>query len=97
MRRRARVDANQKQIVACLRAAGATVEHLHTVGAGVPDLLVGYMGRNYCLEIKGEGGELTPDQVAWFDRWDGQAAVVRTAEEACLAIGLPVVEQSGNA
>ena len=45
MRRAARVDANQPELVAQLRGIpGLTVQHLHAVGAGCPDLLVGYMG-----------------------------------------------------
>ncbi len=52
MRRAANVDRNQPEIVAALRAAGATVEYLHAVGGGCPDLLVGYRGANYVLEVK---------------------------------------------
>lgn len=36
-RRKARVDANQSEVVAAFRAAGATVQHLHMVGGGCPD------------------------------------------------------------
>lgn len=36
-RRKARVDANQSEVVAALRAVGATVQHLHMVGGGCPD------------------------------------------------------------
>ena len=48
----ARVDANQPVIVAALRAIGATVQHLHAVGQGCPDILVGYDGVNFLMEIK---------------------------------------------
>lgn len=53
----------------------------------MPDLLVGYQGRNYLLEIK-DGGKvpsarkLTPDQVAWHDAWRGAVCVVTSPEEA---------------
>jgi len=36
----ARTDANQSEIVAGLRAIGATVQPLHAVGKGCPDLMV---------------------------------------------------------
>ena len=36
-----RVDSNQPEIVATLRGMGCSVQHLHAVGKGVPDLLVG--------------------------------------------------------
>lgn len=51
-----RVDANQRSIVADLRAIGATVEDLHEVGDGCPDIAVGFRGQNYLFEIKTESG-----------------------------------------
>jgi len=47
-----RVDANQKEIVKALRDRGASVLHLHQVGGGCPDILVGYAGYNFLIEIK---------------------------------------------
>ena len=44
MRRASKVDANQHAIVKLLRRLGATVQHLHHVGSGCPDLLVGAPG-----------------------------------------------------
>ncbi len=41
--------------LAHLRQAMAEVEHLHMVGKGCPDILVGYKGKNVLLEIKKEG------------------------------------------
>ena len=49
MRRQAKVDANQSDIVAGLRSIGATVQPLHAVGKGCPDLLIGYRGDNYAI------------------------------------------------
>ena len=40
-----RVDNNQTQIVKALRDMGCTVEHLHAVGKGCPDIIVGFKGR----------------------------------------------------
>lgn len=82
-----KVDANQRDIVAALRQAGATVQHLHAVGKGCPDLLVGFRMRNYLLEVKTETGELTGDQVHWFSKWNGQCSVVRTVDQALKTIG----------
>jgi Holliday junction resolvase len=87
---RKKVDRNQKEIVQALRAAGATVELLHTVGAGVPDLMVGVNQTNYLLEVKTAKGKLTKDQVVWHAAWKGQVAVVRTVEEALAVIGAEV-------
>ena len=47
-----RVDMNQPEIVADLRGIGATVQHLHMVGKGCPDILVGFRGNNWLFEIK---------------------------------------------
>lgn len=92
-RRAAAVDANQSAIVADLRAIFATVELLHGVGQGCPDLLVGYQGANYLLEVKDEDKppskrKLTPDQVVWNRDWRGQVAVVKNSQEAFAAIGV---------
>jgi hypothetical protein len=83
----AKIDTNQPAIVEELRQVGASVESLARVGAGVPDLLVGFRERTYLLEIKTDRGALTDDQRAWLARWRGQAAVVRSADEALKAIG----------
>lgn len=89
MRRRAKVDDNQKEVVQALRAAGCSVQSLATTGAGVPDLLVGYGGQNYLLEVKNPQGRnrLTPAQKEWHAKWRGQCAVVRSVQEAFSAIG----------
>ena len=93
MRRAAKIDRNQPEIVAALRKAGCTVESLAAVGKGVTDLLVGRAGIKYLLEVKdGEKPpserKLTPDQEEWHAGWRGQKAVVNTIEEALEAVGL---------
>lgn len=86
--RKAKADNNQREIAAALRDAGASVEHLHMVGRGVPDLLVGIRGKNYLLEVKGQKGETTPAQDKWHGAWRGEAAIVRSPQDALAAIGL---------
>lgn len=86
-RRASKVDANQALIVAALRKAGATVQHLHTVGADCPDLLVGYRAQNFVIEVKQPKEKLRPGQEVWFTEWRGQACVAHSAEEALLSIG----------
>jgi hypothetical protein len=85
MRFAARVDANQSEIVDALRAAGRSVQSLSAMGKGVPDLLVGYRGTNYLLEVKILGGEMTPAQEEFEDNWCGQLEIVRTVDEALKA------------
>jgi hypothetical protein len=92
--RAARVDANQAAIVDALRKAGATVQPLHTVGQGVPDLLVGYRLQTILIECK-DGDKapserrLTPDQLAWHREWrGGPLAVVCDVESALRVLGV---------
>ena len=82
MRRAARVDANQAEIVDALRSVGAAVQSLAAVGRGVPDLLVGYHGKLYLLEVKMPGEKLTPRELTWHTLWDGYAYIVYSAEDA---------------
>jgi len=93
MRYAAAVDANQKDIVAALRAVGAMVVPCHAVGKGFPDLLVGYLGDTWLLEIKDPSQpkhrhELTPPQKLFHAAWMGKPIVtVFTVKEALQSIG----------
>ena len=87
MRRAAKVDANQPEIVAALEQAGASVLHLHTLGRGAPDICAGYRGRNYLMEIKTVHGKLTPDEMRLQNTWEGHLTIVRSVDEALHAIG----------
>ena len=84
MRRAAKTDANQKRIVKDLRAVGATVCDLSSVGKGCPDILVGYRHKNWLFEIKNAQGldKTTPAQDVWLDNWKGQWAIIYNSSEA---------------
>ncbi len=87
MRRAAKIDANQKEIVAGLRNCGYSVLSLAAVGEGCPDLIVGAAGKNYLIEVK-DGNKspsrrvLTQDQRKFHATWQGQACVVKDLDEA---------------
>jgi ribosome maturation factor RimP len=83
-----KVDANQAEIVAALRAAGCSVQSLAEVGHGVPDLLVARAGQNWLLEVKSPGGKLTADEAKWLEAWRGKTAIVYSIEDALKAVGL---------
>ena len=94
MRRAARVDGNQAEIVSALRQIGASVATCHAVGQGFPDICVGWQGNTYLLEIKDPSKpksdqKLTPSQIEWHASWRGHVAVVKTVREALEAIGIP--------
>jgi hypothetical protein len=68
MRYASRVDANQAEVVAQLRAAGA---YVWVIGLPV-DLLVGYNGQTFLVEIKdGPSKALTRLQQDFFGNWIG--------------------------
>jgi Holliday junction resolvase len=79
-----RVDDNQAQVTKALRAEGWTVQHLHEVGKGCPDLIVGAKEKNFLVEVKDgkKAWKLTPDQVIWHYNWKGQIVVVTSPENA---------------
>ena len=86
--RKASVDANQSDVVAALRAIGASVALLHRVGGGVPDLLVGYRGIDGTVEVKRDDvkpsqRKLRATQVEWHQSWQGRPPVtVESPQEA---------------
>lgn len=87
MRRASKVDQNQADIVDALRRVGASVQLLHAVGAGCPDILAGYRGRNVLLEIKDgskppSARKLTEKQIDWHADWRGQVCVVDSVDAA---------------
>jgi Holliday junction resolvase len=87
MRRAAKRDDNEGEIVSALRKAGAVVRII-TQGDGLPDLLVGYQGRTILMEVK-DGAKvpsqrrLTADEQKFFDAWaGGELYKVESVEEA---------------
>jgi hypothetical protein len=94
VRRAARVDANQPEIVEALRAVGAHVLHTHQLKNAF-DILVGFRGQLYIMEIK--DGNKPPSRHKLTDGEeqcaDGFAAVgvdyyvVLSVEDALRVIG----------
>lgn len=93
MRRAAHLDSNHAAIVDALRGAGVSVVAIQSAQAGLPDLIAAHHGRNYLLEVKQPGEQLSPAQVKWHRNWRGQVTVVRTPLEALRAIGFEVSTQ----
>lgn len=93
MRRAAKIDANQTEIINALWAVGACVQSLAAIGNGVPDLLVGFRGELYLLEVK-DGAkqpskrQLTADQKNWHFVWkDSPLFIVQSVDDALRSIG----------
>lgn len=82
MRRAARRDEPETEIVKALRKAGCLVLYCHH-----PDLIVFFRGRVHLLECKRRSGKLTESQEKLIrDGWP--LHIVRTTEEAFAAMGL---------
>lgn len=87
MRRAARQDANHRDIVEALRAIGASVADTSGVGGGFSDLVVGFRGRNYLVEVKDgrkppSARKLTQDQKDFVAGWRGHWACVMSPDDA---------------
>ena len=78
----ARRDENEPEIVEALESVGAKVLRLDDV-----DLLVGFRGVNYLLEVKTAKGRLNKKQEKFFRGWVGQVNIVRTVDQALGLIG----------
>lgn len=89
MRHAARVDANQAEIVAVLRAAGA---YVWIIGLPV-DLLCGYAGKTTLIEVKTKTGKLNPKpskhtqlQKNFMLDWPGATVATVTDTEGALRV-----------
>ena len=81
MRRAARVDQNQTQIISALRAAGA---YVWIIGLPV-DLLVGFKNHTFLVEIKTDSKKrLTALQRNFFENWTGGTLVRIDSPDAAL-------------
>lgn len=94
MRRAAKIDGNQNEIVSQLRGIpGCKVAITSQVGHGFPDLVVGWMGQNYLIELK-DGSlppskrKLTPDEKRFHGQWSGQIATCESFEDVLAVLGL---------
>lgn len=75
-----------------------SVQPLHTVGKGCPDLLCGVRGTNLLIEIKDgqkvpSARKLTPDEAAWHQSWRGQVAIVESVDDALRLVGLEPLDE----
>ncbi len=95
MRRRAKADANQPEIVKALRGRGATVLMTHQLSSGQTqcglDLLVGYKKIDVRMEIKDgskppSAQKLTPAEQNECDTWKGRKIEIVTSVDDAMAV-----------
>lgn len=88
MRRAAKIDSNQNEIVEALRRCGASVLITSQL-KNCFDILVGYNGINYIVEIKDgkkppSQRKLTPGEQLFKENWKGGKYYVITSIEEVL-------------
>jgi hypothetical protein len=90
MRRAARRDDNEKEIIAAMRAEGAYVKQIND--EGLFDLLVSHRGETLLVEVK-DGAKppsarrLTDAEQKFHDEWPGSDLyIVNSVEEALLLL-----------
>jgi len=82
-----RTDSNHAEIIKALRKIpNLSVFSTHEVGKGFPDIVIGYKGINYLIEIKDgnkppSSRKLTPDEVKFHQDWHGQIKVIKNLDE----------------
>ena len=78
-------DKNEPAIIQALVAVGATVQQ-----ADFCDLVVGFRGQNYLIEVKNPEGKnkIEESQAKLLETWRGQYEIVKTADEALRVIGV---------
>lgn len=94
MRRAAKVDLVQEEVVTCLRLIGAEVQSMAAIGKGCPDLLISYKNAWYAAECKtGEKADWTEDQLAFKLRHKAPVLRFNGAGDAMAwAAGLNAIE-----
>jgi len=82
-----RTDANHKQIIdAIKKIPSLSVFSTHMVGKGFPDIVIGYKGINYLVEIKDgkktkSQKKLTEDEIRFHQSWFGQIIVCECVQD----------------
>ena len=93
MKVRARKDGNQEEIVNRLRSLGLSVASTHQLGNGLPDIMVGFKGKNYWYEIKDPAQppskrRLTKEENHFSLSWKGHVNTVTTHVDILRDIGI---------
>ena len=82
-----RTDRNHAEIINALRKIpNLSVFSTHEVGKGFPDIVIGYKGVNYLIEIKDgnkppSARKLTDAELQFHSNWRGQIKIVNNLNE----------------
>ena len=90
----AATDQNHSALLKQIRMIpNISICDLSGAGGGVPDIMLGYQGRNVLIEIKRpdcapSASKLNDKQVDWHSEWKGQCCVVRTLDHVLEVLGI---------
>ena len=82
-----RTDSNHAEIIKALRKIpNLSVFSTHEVGKGFPDIVIGYKGINYLIEIKDgnkppSARKLTDAEIEFHLNWNGQIDTIKNLDE----------------
>ena len=82
-----RTDRNHSEIINAIRKIpNISVFSTHEVGKGFPDIVIGYKGINYLIEIKDgnkppSARKLTDAELQFHSNWKGQIKIVNNLDE----------------
>lgn len=81
-----RIDLNQKVIVELFRKLGASVLVMSDLGKGAPDLVVGFKGKTYLIEVKNGNKpisqqKLTKAEEEFKNTWRGHYEVINSIRQ----------------
>lgn len=72
-----RKDNNHNDITKTLSKMKISHKDTHMIGNGFPDLIIGFMGVNFLVEIKTNNGTLTDKEEDFFEFWEGDVILAR--------------------
>lgn len=82
-----KTDLNHKELIDKIRKIpNISVFSTHTIGKGFPDIVVGYKGLNYLIEIK-DGSKyksqkkLTESELKFHNSWKGQVSIAENIDD----------------
>ena len=81
VRRAAKVDENQPEIIEAFEDNGCAVKSTAGVGCGFPDLVVFDGKSHHLVEVKMPKGKLRKSQITFIDAWAGPVHIVRSPIE----------------
>ena len=97
MRRAAKRDLSEKDIVKTLRACGWSVHFISEKDA--PDLVLGRQGVTLLAECKTKRAKLRPGQADWHANWKGAPVVILRSVDDALALSqlTPIDDRASGA